>query len=74
MAKSGPISDASRMDKTAKGLSGNDLCALCFLFGHLLVSIIGAYRGRKIFFPRNEKITINRRDPGGRREDAIFIK
>jgi hypothetical protein len=53
MGKSGPISNASRMDKTAKGLSGNDLCVLCFLFGHLLAFIIGGYRGRKIFFPRN---------------------
>jgi hypothetical protein len=51
MGKSGPISNASRKDKTAKELSGNDLCALCFLLCHLLVFVSGGYRERKIFFP-----------------------
>jgi hypothetical protein len=31
--KSSPFSDASLKDKNAKGLSENDLCALCVLSG-----------------------------------------
>jgi hypothetical protein len=33
----GPLSLPSRKVNTAKGLSGNDLCALCPLFVHPLV-------------------------------------
>jgi hypothetical protein len=36
--------------------------------------IHGGYGERKIFIPQNEKITTNRREPGGRRENEIFIK
>jgi hypothetical protein len=36
--------------------------------------IHGGYEERKILFPQNEKITTNRREPGGRREDEIFIR
>ena len=53
MGNSGPISNASLKAKTAKGFSENDLCALCFLFSHLLVFISGGYRERKIFFIQN---------------------
>ena len=41
MGKSSPISDPSRKVKTANGLSENDLCTLCFLFGHPLIFIHG---------------------------------
>jgi hypothetical protein len=47
MGKSGPISDASLKDKTIKVLSGNDLCALCLLFGHPPV-FLRAGSGEKI--------------------------
>jgi len=39
--KNGVFSHPSQKVKTAKGLSRNDLCALCFLFVHPLVSIPG---------------------------------
>jgi len=35
--KSGPLSHRSRKVNTAKGISKNDLCALCLLFVHPLV-------------------------------------
>jgi hypothetical protein len=45
--KSGALSHPSRKVKTAKGLSRNDLCALCFLFVHPLVSIPGRPKGKE---------------------------
>jgi len=68
------MANDSLKDKTAKGLSGNDLCALCFLFGHPLVFIRGGSREKKISIPQKEKRPTNRRDPGERREDEIFNK
>jgi hypothetical protein len=50
--KTGPISNASLKAKTAKGLSWNDLCALCLLPSHLLVFNSGGYRKREILFPK----------------------
>jgi hypothetical protein len=44
--KSDPLSDPSRKVKTAKGLSRNDLCALCLLFVHPLVFIPGGSKGK----------------------------
>jgi hypothetical protein len=43
------LSHLSRKDNTAKGLSGNDLCAFCFLFVHPLVSIPGRPKGKEEF-------------------------
>jgi hypothetical protein len=37
----------SRKVKTAKGLSRNDLCVLCFLFVHPLVFIPGGSKGKE---------------------------
>jgi hypothetical protein len=45
--KSGPISNASRKVKNTKGLSRDDLCALCFLFVHPLVFIPGGSKGKE---------------------------
>jgi hypothetical protein len=45
--KSGAFSHPSRKVKTAKGLSRNDLCALCPLFFHPLVSIPGRPKGKE---------------------------
>jgi hypothetical protein len=45
--KSGALSHPSRKIKTAKGLSRNDLCALCFLFVHPLVFIPGRSKGKE---------------------------
>jgi hypothetical protein len=45
--KSGPFSDASRKVKSGRGLSGNDLCALCFFFVHPLVFIPGESKGKE---------------------------
>jgi len=45
--KSGSLSHPSRKAKRTKGLSGNDLCALCFLFVHPLVSIPGGSKGKE---------------------------
>jgi hypothetical protein len=60
--------------KPAKALSGNDLCALCFLLIiHLFLVIRLGYRKRNILSPENEKIAINRRKLGGLREDEIAI-
>jgi hypothetical protein len=36
--------------------------------------IHGGYGERKIFIPQNEKMATNRREPGGRREDEMFIR
>jgi len=58
------------MVKTAKGLSGNDLCALCFLFVHSLVFIPQGFREKKILIPQKEKRTINQET----REDAERLK
>jgi hypothetical protein len=44
--KSGAFSHPSRKVKTAKGLSRNDLCVLCFLFVHPLVFIPGGSKGK----------------------------
>jgi hypothetical protein len=62
------------MAKTAKGLSWNDLCALCLLPSHLLVFNSGGYRKREILFAKNYRITKNRREPGARRDAEIYIK
>jgi len=45
--KSGALSCPSRKVKTAKRPSRNDLCALCFLFVHPLVSIPGRLKGKE---------------------------
>jgi hypothetical protein len=45
--KSGALSNPSRKVKTAKGLSRNGLCALCFLFVHSLVFIPGGSKGKE---------------------------
>ncbi len=45
--KSGPLSHPCRKVKTAKGLSRNDLCALCFLCVHPLVFIRGGSKGKE---------------------------
>jgi hypothetical protein len=45
--KSGAFSHPSRKVKTAKGLSRNDLCVLCFLFVHPLVFIPGGSKGKQ---------------------------
>ena len=45
--ESGSLSHPSRKVKRAKGLSRNDLCALCFLFVHPLVSIPGRPEGKE---------------------------
>ena len=63
-----------KREKTSNGLSGNDLWALCFLFGHPFIFMRGGSRKiRVLIFPK-EKRTTNRRDPGGRRKDEIFNK
>jgi hypothetical protein len=50
--ENGSISNTSRKDKTAKGLSEKDLCALCFLFVLPLVFIRGGSRERKSLIPQ----------------------
>jgi len=45
--KSGVIAHPSRKVKTTKGLSRNDLCALCFLFVHPPVIIPGESEGKE---------------------------
>jgi hypothetical protein len=45
--KSDALSPPSRKVKKAKGLSRNDLCALCFLFFHPLVSVPGRSKGKE---------------------------
>jgi len=45
--KSGPLSHPSRKAKMAKGLSRNDLCALCLLFVHPLVFNPGGSKGKE---------------------------
>jgi hypothetical protein len=45
--KSGALSHPSRKVKTRKDLSRNDLCVLCFLFVHPLVSIPGRPKGKE---------------------------
>ena len=45
--KSGPISNAPRKVKNTKGLSKDDLCALCFLFVHPLAFIPGGSKGKE---------------------------
>jgi hypothetical protein len=53
--KSAPLSHPSRKVKTAKGLSRNDLCALCLLFVHSLVFIPGGSRESKRLIPKRGK-------------------
>ena len=52
----GPISSASLTEspKSAKWVSGNDLCA------HLMVFFDRGIRERKISIPENERMTIDR--------------
>jgi hypothetical protein len=45
--KNGALSHPSRKVKTAKGLSRNDLCDLCFLFVHPFVSMPGRPKGKE---------------------------
>ncbi|KPK91266.1 MAG: hypothetical protein AMJ94_07615, partial [Deltaproteobacteria bacterium SM23_61] len=45
--KAALFSFPSRKIKMAKGFSGNDLCALCFLFVHPLVSIPARPKGKE---------------------------
>jgi hypothetical protein len=45
--RNGPFSNTSREARTPKGLSRNDLCPLCFLFVHPLVSITGRPKGKE---------------------------
>jgi hypothetical protein len=47
--KSGPLSHPCRKVKTAKGLSRNDLCALCLLFVHPLAFNPGGSKGKVEF-------------------------
>jgi hypothetical protein len=49
--KNGPLSHPSRKVKMAKGLSRNDLCALCLLFVHPLVFIPGGSKGKEESIP-----------------------
>jgi hypothetical protein len=60
--------------QNSKGVSEKDLCALCFLFVHPLVLIHGGSRETEVLIPRKGKRITNRKEPGGRREDEIFIK
>jgi hypothetical protein len=70
----GPFPTLPERPEPAKRFSGENLCALGFLLGHLLVFIRGGPSERKIMIFRNEKITIDCREPGGRREEGIFIR
>jgi hypothetical protein len=45
--KNGVFSHPSQKVKTRKDLSRNDLCVLCFLFVHPLVSIPGGSKGKE---------------------------
>jgi hypothetical protein len=45
--KSAALSHPYREVKTAKGLSRNDLCALCSLFVHPLVFVPGKSKGKE---------------------------
>jgi hypothetical protein len=54
VGKSALISNASRKARTFKGLPWDNLCVLCFLFVHPLVSIPGRWKGKEgsIFIKR----------------------
>jgi hypothetical protein len=52
--KNGVFSHPSQKVKTRKDLSRKDLCVLCFLFVHPLVSIPGGSK-EKIFIPQRRK-------------------
>jgi hypothetical protein len=69
--KSSPFSKASLKEKTAQKRSENDLCALCFLSGHLFVFFRRRSRERKILIPRFLAIAKNRREPCGRRDNGF---
>jgi hypothetical protein len=61
--KSGPLSRPSRKVNTAKGLSRNALCVLCFLFVHPLAFVPEGSKGKEesisiegfVFFVFTEK-------------------
>jgi hypothetical protein len=57
----GPISSASLTEslKSAKWVSGNNLCALCLLCAHLMVFFGRGIRERKISIPENERMAID---------------
>jgi hypothetical protein len=45
--KSDPLPHPSRKVKTAKGLSGNDLCVLCLLSVHPLAFVLGGSKRKE---------------------------
>jgi hypothetical protein len=61
-----PLSNASLKDKTAKGVSGKNLCALGLLLIHFPLFFRGGCRVRKFFIPQKEKMTLTA-DRSGRR-------
>jgi hypothetical protein len=69
-----PISNASLKDKTAKGVSGKNLCALGLLLIRPLLFIRGGCRERKFFIRQKEKMTITAERSGRSREDEVFVK
>jgi hypothetical protein len=75
--RNGPISDASRKAQKAPRDFQEEISALLvsssFIF-YLLFLIHGGTGERKISIPQNEKATTNRRDPGGRKKDQVFMK
>jgi hypothetical protein len=75
--RNGPISNASpKAQKPPRGFQEriSALSASSSVIFYLLALIRRGYGERKIFIPQNEKITTNRREPGGRREDEILMK
>jgi hypothetical protein len=75
--RNGPISNAFRKaKKLPRGFQEriSALSASSSVIFNLFVLIHGRYGERKILIPQNEKITANRREPGGRREDEILMK
>jgi hypothetical protein len=71
--KATPFPTLPGRPKPEKRFSGKDLCALGFLFSHLLVFLRRGYRERKVIIPQNEKLGIHRREPGGRRDANMEI-
>jgi hypothetical protein len=77
MGRNGPISNASGdAKKPPRGFQEriSALSAFSSVIFYLLVVTRRGYGERKIFIPQNEKISTNRKEPGGRREDEILMK
>jgi hypothetical protein len=68
------ISNVFLKPETAQGHSGDDLCALWYLFVYALVFIRGASRKRQILIFLKQKRSPNRGEPGERRDAAIHIE